>query len=218
MTKYIYFIVFVVFAGKISIAQQLAQSTFAEQAKHYWNPAVTGISDNMTTSLFYRQQWIGFGSSATRTGFLSFQYPFLDLNMAAGAIVNFDQTGPVSKKGLQLLYAYKLQEILGENSQLSLGINAGFQQYAFDPTSEIFVNNGDQLLEGGSNSSLYPVLSGGFYYLSSTREYKENVFFLGFAMRNAFSTNVLINNSNQMREKHIHFNVGMRVYQQNTFL
>jgi len=205
--------------GTFSIkGQQLAQSSFVEEAKHYWNPAVTGLDEDMKTSLFFRQQWLGFGSSAPRTGFASFQYPFNDMNMAAGAIVNFDQTGPVSKKGLQLTYAYKLREILGEDSQLSLGINAGFQQYVFDPSGEVFNDQGDALLQGGSSSAMYPAIGAGVYFLSSTREYYENVFFAGLAFRNAFTTDVLIQDRNQAREQHIHLNIGTRVYQDDSFI
>lgn len=219
MKKILYIFCLILLSGATHIkAQQLAQSTFVEQAKHYWNPAATGVDNYMKTSLFFRQQWVGFGSSAPRTGFVSFQYPFVDMNMSAGAIVNFDQTGPVSKKGLQLTYAYKLSGILGDDSQLSLGINAGFQQYAFNPNNQVFNDQGDALLQGGSTSSLYPAIGGGIYYLSSTRAYDENVFFVGFAMRNAFTTDVLINDRNQLRERHIHFNIGTRVYQRYSFI
>lgn len=218
MKKYLYIsILLVVGFLQESLGQQMAQSTFMEDAKHYWNPAVTGVDHNMRTNLFFRQQWLGFGG-APRTGFVSFQYPFVDMNMAAGAIINFDQTGPVSKKGLQLTYAYKLKDFLGEDSQLSLGINVGFQQYAFDPASQTFNDEGDALLQGGSTSALYPAISGGVYYLSNTREYDGNVFFAGLAYRNAFTTDVLINNSNQARERHIHFNLGTRVYQRYSFI
>ena len=198
-------------------SQQLAQSTFVEEAKHYWNPAATGVDHNMRTSLFFRQQWLGFGGGP-RTGFLSFQYPFVDMNMSAGALINFDQTGPVSKKGLQLTYAYKVKDFLGEDSQLSLGINAGFQQYVFDPASEIFNDVDDVLLQGSSTSTAYPVVGGGIYYLSSTREYDGNVFFAGLAYRNAFTTEVLINGADQKRERHVHFNIGTRVYQRYSFI
>ena len=160
---YIYSIFFLACVTKIN-AQQLAQSSFVEDAKHYWNPAATGVDNHMHTSVFFRQQWLGFGSSAPRTGFLSFQYPFVDMNMSAGAIVNFDQTGPVSKKGLQLTYAYKLKEILGEDSQLSLGINAGFQQYAFSSSDQVFNDEGDALLQGGNSSAFYPAV--GAVYIS----------------------------------------------------
>ena len=218
MKKYLYIsILFLTFILQESVAQQMAQSTFFEDAKQYWNPAVTGIDHNMRTSLFFRQQWLGFGG-APRTGFISFEYPFIDMNMSAGALVNFDQTGPVSKKGLQLLYAYKVKDFLGEDSQLSLGINAGFQQYAFDPASQIFNDVNDVLLQGSSTSTIYPVVSGGVYFLSNTREYDGNVFFAGLAYRNAFTTDVLINDVNQQRERHIHFNVGTRVYQRYSFI
>ena len=218
MKNYIYLLIlFVLGIFQEGNSQQMAQSSFVDEAKHYWNPAATGIDHNMRTSLFFRQQWLGFGGGP-RTGFLSFQYPFVDMNMSAGAIVNFDQTGPVSKKGLQLTYAYKLKDFLGDDSQLSLGINAGFQQYAFDPASQIFNDVDDVLLQGSSSSAVYPAIGGGVYFLSNTKEYDGNVFFAGLAYRNAFTTDVLINGSNQKRERHIHFNVGTRVYQRYSFI
>jgi len=218
MKNYTYILLLLVFGiFQKGESQQLAQSSFVDDAKHYWNPATTGIDHNMRTSLFFRQQWLGFGGGP-RTGFLSFQYPFVDLNMSAGAIINFDQTGPVSKKGLQLTYAYKLKDILGEDSQLSLGINAGFQQYVFDPSSQIFNDGDDVLLQGTSTSTAYPAVGGGIYFLSNTKEYDGNVFFAGLAYRNAFTTDVLINGSNQKRERHMHLNVGTRVYQRYSFI
>ncbi len=218
MKKHIYILTLCLFGFfQKGESQQLAQSSFVDEAKHYWNPAATGVDHNMRTSLFFRQQWLGFGGGP-RTGFLSFQYPFVGMNMSAGAIVNFDQTGPVSKKGLQLTYAYKLKDFLGEDSQLSLGINAGFQQYAFDPSSQIFNDVDDVLLQGSSTSTAYPAVSGGVYFLSNTKEYDGNVFFAGMAYRNAFTTDVLINGTNQKRERHVHFNIGTRVYQRYSYI
>ena len=218
MKKYIYIALFIcIGVFQNGFGQQMAQSSFMEDAKHYWNPAATGLDHQMRSSLFFRQQWLGFGGGP-RTGFMSFQYPFVNMNMSAGAIINFDQTGPVSKKGLQLTYAYKLKDFIGEDSQLSFGINAGFQQYAFDPSSQVFNDVDDVLLQGGSTSSFYPAVGGGVYFISNTKEYDGNVFFAGLAYRNAFTTDVLINNSNQLRERHIHFNIGTRVYQQYTFI
>ncbi len=219
MKKLLFIYSIMIFAGVAKLsAQQLAQSTFVEEAKHYWNPAATGVDEDMRTSLFFRQQWLGFGSSAPRTGFMSIQYPFIDMNMSAGAIINFDQTGPVSKKGLQLTYAYKLKGALGDESQLSLGINAGFQQYVFSPSAQVFNDVNDKLLQGSNSTALYPAIGAGIYYLSSTREYDENILFVGFAFRNAFATDVLINDNNQLRERHIHFNIGTRVYQPHSFI
>lgn len=218
MKNYLYILI-LLFCGILQEgeSQQMAQSSFVDEAKHYWNPAATGIDHNMRTSLFFRQQWLGFGGGP-RTGFLSFQYPFVDLNMSAGAIVNFDQTGPVSKKGLQLTYAYKVKDFLGEDSQLSLGINAGFQQYVFDPSSQVFNDVDDVLLQGTSTSTAYPAVGGGIYFLSNTKEYDGNVFFAGLAYRNAFTTDVLINGNNQQRERHMHLNVGTRVYQRYSYI
>jgi len=111
-----------------------------------------------------------------------------------------------------------LKEFLGEDSQLSLGINAGFQQYVFDPASQIFNDVDDVLLQGSSSSTLYPTIGGGVYYLSNTKEYDGNAFFVGFSYRNAFTTEVLINNTDQVRERHVHFNIGTRVYQRYSYI
>lgn len=218
MKKHIYITILLALAFIQNMdAQQLAQSSFVDEAKHYWNPAATAVDHNMRTSLFFRQQWLGF-SGAPRTGFISFQYPFVDMNMSAGGLVNFDQTGPVRKMGLQALYAYKLKDVLGEDSQLSLGINAGFQQYSFDPASQIFNDAGDVLLQGGGSSAMYPTIGGGVYFLSNTKEYDGNVFFAGLAYRDAITTEVLISGANQARERHLHLNVGTRVYQRFSFI
>lgn len=200
-----------------SYGQQLPQSSFVEDAKHYWNPAATAAGTDIRTSLFFRQQWLGFGA-APRTGFVSMEYPFIDLNMSAGALINFDQTGPVSKMGLHLLYAYKLRGVLTDDGQLSLGINVGMSQYSFDPNATTFGDEGDVLLQGGRATAFYPTVTGGIYYMSSTEQFRENVFFVGLALRDGFATQVLVNDSDQIRERHLHFNIGTRVYQDYSYI
>lgn len=192
-------------------AQQLANSTHIPEARTAWNPAFTATGSNIITDGFFRMQWLGF-TGAPVSGFASFQYPFARYNMSGGALLHFDKTGPVSKIGVQLNYAYKLKKVLGRYSQLSLGISGDFQQYSFNGSGQIFNDDGDALVNASRASNFFPSLGGGFYYISNTREYKDNTFFIGAAISQVLTTKVLVNDFDQERQKHIHFNVGGRFY------
>jgi len=199
-------------------AQQLAHTSTFEGTKAYWNPAATAITPHMQTDLWFRQQWVGFGSTAPRTGYIGFQMPFVDQNMGAGGMVHFDQTGPVSKTGLQLNYNYQLRGILREDAQLSLGISAGFNQYAFNKDNVIFNDANDVLLQANTNSILYPTIGAGLYYLSSTDTYYDNVFYFGLSYNQLYATDVLINDFNQERERHMIFNMGTKIYSSESYV
>lgn len=206
------------FAAQFATAQQTPYTSLFDGTKAYWNPAATGSTPHMQTDVWFRQQWLGFGSTAPRTGFIGFQMPFVDQNMAAGGMVTFDQTGPVSKVGLLLNYAYQLRGVLSEDSQLSLGISGGFQQYSFSNTDVIFYDVNDVLLQDGATSSLYPTVGAGIHYLSSTDEYYENVFFFGLSYNQLYATNVLVNGFNQERRNHMVLNVGSRIYSRESYI
>lgn len=209
-------IIVLVFSYQMA-GQQVANSTHISEARTYWNPAFTAVGNDMIFDGFFRMQWIGF-SGAPVSGFASFQYPLLDYNMSGGVLLNFDKTGPVSKLGVQLNYAYKLKEALSKYGQLSLGISANFQQYAFNGSNEIFNQQDDPLIFRNRSSSFYPSIGGGFFYTSNVREYKGNTFFVGAAMNHIYSSQVLINDFDQVRQKHIHLNVGGRFYSYDTYL
>jgi len=222
-TRFIYKIVavvicFMTISTATMQAQQQAYTSIFEGTKAYWNPAGAGVLPYMKTDVWFRQQWLGFGSTAPRTGFIGFEYPFSDMNMAAGAMVTFDQTGPVSKKGLNLNYNYQLRGFLTEEGQLSLGIRAGFQQYAFSKDDVLFYDTNDQLLQANNTSTIYPTVGAGFYYMSTTDEYYDNMFYFGGSYNQIYTTDVLINQFNQKRENHIVFNIGSKIYSPDSFI
>jgi len=208
----------VLFMAPLCHGQQIAHTSTFEGTKAFWNPAATAITPAMQTDVWFRQQWLGFGSTAPRTGYVGFQMPFTDLSMGAGGMVHFDQTGPVSKAGLQLNYSYQLKGILRENSQLSLGISGGFQQYSFNKDNVIFNDQNDVLLQANSTSALYPTIGAGLYYMSSTDAYYENSFYFGLSYNQLYSTDVLINDFNQQRERHVIFNIGSKIYGDDSFI
>ncbi len=198
-------------------SQQLAHSSFLDDSKVFWNPAMVASGNEMKTNLFFRQQWVSFAKAPT-TGYISFEYPFLDFNMSAGGVITFDRTGLVSKKGLQLNYAYKLRDIFVEEDQLSLGLSAGINIYDFDEQGAIVNQPEDVLINGQNTSSFYPTIGGGLFFTTTTKMYSDNVFYLGLAFRDLYTTNVLVNGYDQQREDHLHFHVGTKIFQYDSYI
>jgi len=199
-------------------AQQIAHTSIFEGTKAYWNPAAIGLTPHFKTDVWLRQQWLGFGSTAPRTGYIGAEYPFLDMNMTAGGMITFDQTGPVSKTGLQVNYAYQLKGVLTEEAILSLGIKAGGQQYAFGKDDVVFNDAGDVLLQADKTSTIFPTVGAGVFFKSSTEEWYQNVFFAGLAYHQLYSTDVLVNGFNQKRQSHIFLNLGSRIYSPDSYV
>lgn len=201
----------------VSKAQQIPYISQITEARTYWNPAATASGKNMNLDIFVRQQWLGF-SGAPTTGYINYQYPFVDRNMSAGGAVTFDKTGPVNKIGLQLNYAYKVVDALGEYSQLSLGLSAAGNNYSFNSTNAV-VNDVDDPLLGASNSGFFPTVGVGMYFISNTREYRsDNAFFFGLAFQQAYESNVILKTLNQKRYSHIVFDFGSRIYSSDGYI
>lgn len=189
--------------------QQLPNSSHIKETRSFWNPALTAPGNDLIADGFFRMQWLGF-EGAPLSGFASLQYPFIKQNMSVGGFINVDNTGPVSKIGLQINYAYKLKEVFAKYGQLSLGVSANMQQYAYNGAKAVYNDTDDALINSTRVSSFFPSAGMGFFYTSNTREYKGNAFFIGAGINQLFTTQVLVNDFDQVRQKHIHFNVGGR--------
>ena len=198
-------------------AQQIGNSSHLQETRVAWNPAVTAFDNFGVFDAFFRMQWLGF-SGAPVTGFISAQYPILRQNMSVGGVLHFDQTGPVSKYGVQLNYAYKLKEILGRYDQVSFGISANFQQYVFNASGLVINEANDPLLQAQRHSAFFPSAGLGIFYNSNQRAYRGNSFFTGISISQGLTSQVLVNESNQRRERHFHFTAGGNIYGYNGFV
>ena len=87
----------------------------AQQLPHYSlymfndaviNPAVVGTKDYNRIDLISRSQWSGF-EGAPKTQLLSYQRAQGENMGLAGTVFN-DVTGPISRTGVQLSYAYNI--------------------------------------------------------------------------------------------------------------
>jgi len=152
-------------------AQQLPHTSGLQDMQHVWNPAFTAPGTYMDFTGFYRKQWIGVDNSPN-TALASVQYPFLKMNMSAGGSIISDRSGPISKLGLQLSYAYKLKELLNDGDQLSLGVNGFFYQYRFDPSKEIISQPDDEVIINMMTQSKFsPSIGFGFAYFTNIDDY-----------------------------------------------
>ena len=212
-------IIYILFlSSTIIIGQQLPYASQFNETRAYWNPAATAYGEEMKSTLFLREQWVNFNNSP-RTGFVSIEYPFSKHNMSGGASLIFDQTGPVSKVGLQFNYAYKINSVFTRDGQLSAGLGGGFSQYRFDPSGIVVKDREDPFAESGRSSSYFPSATIGIFYISNPKtNNNESVFFFGVSYSQIYAGDILIDANNQKRHSHLFLEVGKRFQKYNSFI
>ncbi|GAB3326004.1 type IX secretion system membrane protein PorP/SprF [Hymenobacter humi] len=142
-------------------AQQQAQYSQYMNNNYLLNPGATGVEDYIDVKFSYRTQWTGL-EGAPKTYYASAssslgkwrstpkrtirdrRRPF----HAVGGLVYKDETGPTSRTGAYLSYAYNL--VLMPDLRLALGASAGMQQFAVDGQQLHFF---DQTTRAGSAAS-----------------------------------------------------------------
>lgn len=216
--KYIYLVTLLccLSIGRID-AQQIGYNSHFTEAQSYWNPAATAPETDMTVNAFFRQQWLGF-EGAPRTGFASLAYPFLDYNMSVGGLLEFDQTGPVTKVGATINYAYKLKELLADEDQLSLGLGGRFNQFSFGDGDLLFNDLNDALLASSSTSQFYPSVTAGLFYTRNGRRDEDRKFWLSMSMQQVMSGNINILEATAQRQAQYHFGIGFRKYGYSSYI
>ncbi|MCT4664085.1 MAG: type IX secretion system membrane protein PorP/SprF [Flavobacteriales bacterium] len=128
--KRLFLFSFVILSCSSMFAQQDAQLTQNMFNKFVFNPAYAGATGNMNVSLLHRSQWVGF-EGAPNTQVLSFEMPVHALSGGIGATIINDVTGGgLAYRQFNASYAFKAD--LSQDAHLSLGLNAGLYNIAFD--------------------------------------------------------------------------------------
>ncbi len=200
-------------------AQQIGYDSQFNETKAFWNPAITAPNSLMTFDGFFRQQWLGF-NGAPQTAYASMMYPFKDMNMSAGAFLYNDATGPVVRTGLKLNYAYHLNEFITDKGMLAIGISANMQSFRYNASNQQFNDDQDLLILGTNESTFFPAIGGGIYFNSHPIDYdrEQNSFYVGLGFNQAYTTDVLLSESNFQRQQHLHFLIGGKVMWYESFL
>ncbi|MFT4544948.1 MAG: type IX secretion system PorP/SprF family membrane protein [Bacteroidia bacterium] len=140
MKKLLYIATLVFGFSMASYSQQIPQYSQYMLNDYILNPATTGQHDYWEVKSNNRLQWVGI-TDAPRTFILSANGPFRKYNMGMGGSVFADITGPTSRVGFYLSYAYHLK--LSKSLNLGMGLSFGLLQYRIDGTKVTLADNGD---------------------------------------------------------------------------
>ena len=127
MKKYLFFFAALGVAS-FANSQQLQSSSFYDLQGVFHNPSMAGVQGHGMIGATYRTQWSSIkGAPKTATVFGSFAMP--KNNIGLGGYLYNDETGPISRSGLNLSFAYHIPM---EKGKISLGMEAKAQQWAID--------------------------------------------------------------------------------------
>jgi len=127
------------------------------------NPAIAGSAETVSATALYRKQWAGIkGSPETQT--LNVDAPVWNKKIGLGLSIVNDRIGVVQNLNVNTQYAYRIRF---ERSTLSMGIQAGFNNYVADYTSVATNSQGgvtDNSFSQNSNQMIFNFGSGLYYY------------------------------------------------------
>ncbi|MDA7501840.1 type IX secretion system membrane protein PorP/SprF [Chitinophagales bacterium] len=133
--SYIIFLgIFTAFSSALQ-AQQVHQLTQFSTNTFVYNPAIAGNSLNdLMASASYRKQWSGgFEGEEPTTMLLSVHSNLsADRSVGLGGMLFHDKTGPTSRMGVQLAYAYHLPLDRYGEQFLSFGVSGTIMQYSLN--------------------------------------------------------------------------------------
>ncbi len=156
-------------------AQQNAQYSQYIFNGLYINPASAGAKEDFYVHSFYRSQWTGV-TGAPQSFSVAADGTINDEKVGLGILLAKDKLGAQSTLAAYANYAYRLQ--LGVQGQhLSFGLGAGMVQSALDGSKLIGIQDGDNIIPVGTQSTILPDARAGVLYTSDT-------FFAGFSADN----------------------------------
>ncbi len=137
------------------------------------NPAYAGSREVLSTTLLYRNQWVGF-DGAPKTMTFSAHTPLNKLSSAIGIQMFSDRIGVSKHNGVFFNYAYRIR-FKKNHRTLAFGIGAGLSMFRANLNSVTLSTPGDIEFVGQNLKSNRPNFNFGIYYYS-------NRFFTGFSV------------------------------------
>ncbi|UXP33997.1 type IX secretion system membrane protein PorP/SprF [Reichenbachiella agarivorans] len=133
------------------------------------NPAYAGIHDGISTSFLARHQWVGF-DGAPKTQTFSIHSPIKYRSVGLGAVLIRDEIGLTDQLGAYFSSSYWIN--FANNTKLSFGIQASFNQYKVDYSEN---PNNDPNLASQNINDIAPNAGVGMMWHSEQ-------FYLGFSI------------------------------------
>jgi type IX secretion system PorP/SprF family membrane protein len=159
MKKFLYITVIALLVTNLQ-AQQLQQYTQYMLNDLAINPAVAGKDNFADMRSNNRYQWVGM-TDAPRTYMLTLHSPLKNRHMGLGTHIYTDIVGPTRRLGISLAYAYHIK--ITEKTRVSLGLNAGIQQWGIDGHKLYLHDAGDDNLLTQYQTRIVPDFGAGIY-------------------------------------------------------
>ena len=134
-----------------------------------FNPAYAGANDHLSLGLLHRTQWWGI-KGGPQTQSLTAHSPLKNNRVGVGASIMNDNLGPTNTFTADFSYAYRIP--IGSKAKLSIGLQAGFQNYTLDPSKLDLLDKTDPSFASINRTT--PNFGAGLYY--STKH-----FYFGFS-------------------------------------
>ncbi len=191
MKKYVLFLLAGTLCVSIGQAQTYFQNTLTPYVQFGYNPAAAGthkpgLDQGAALTFLGRLQWLG--SNGPSTSYLSFDTDVAG-NQGIGAMVAFDQLGPLRSTWLNVAYGFGLE--LGNNGlQLNIGANGGIKQLSLD-NGWVFRDAGDAVIPIDARSTIVPALGAGLYlHQEEGQEDLTTRFYLGLSAQNLLEPSI----------------------------
>ena len=161
-----------IFMGSMLQAQQLPQLSQFMINDFAVNPAIAGMDDYYQIKTSVRNQWVGI-EDAPKTTLLSIYGKSSDRVGLGGSVFN-DQTGPTSRAGASLTYAYHFR--LNHFVKMAMSLSGGFTQFKIDKVGWNTYHIDDPLMNGAEVVNLVPDATFGLNI------YNKDKWYLGFSV------------------------------------
>jgi len=154
-------ILVLVIAANASFAQQDPMYTQYMFNSQTINPAYTGTWESLSFMVLARQQWAGW-DGAPQTYTFSMQAPMNNEKVALGLNLISDNVGKEKKFGLYGDYSYRVR--VSENTNLRMGLKAGFTNYSNNLQSyELLPGVNDPMFQGDISNKFMPNFGAGLF-------------------------------------------------------
>jgi len=205
MKKSLYILLIISATGFLASAQQLPQISQRMIDETTLNPGCYGTKEYTQIFLHHRTQWVGF-ENAPSTQILSYDGK-LQENMALGAYVLNDITGPTRRFSINAGYAYSFAF---KDFMVSTGLALSAMQYGIDGTKITLHENNDMAItENMSEKAWKPDASFGAYL------YNEK-FYAGISAMQLFASRIKLKYPDDIKAqismvRHYYFTSGYNI-------
>lgn len=183
MVRYLLSTVFLMFLSFCLTGQNTQQYSLYALNPAAFNPAATGLSENVIVSGGVRNQWSGFVGSPL-SQHINVQMGAEPLSGGLGMFFEQEQLG--STKGNRVGFSYAYNYYLNRDSRIRLGVTAYWQDFSLDGS---LVRTPDGLYEGGilnhgDNLFTTDLMQGSSYNTDVGLLYVNNQFTAGLSILN----------------------------------